>query len=147
MTESLYEHAGGDEGLHRLEELFYAKALADPVLRTLFTERVPTHVDHLTWFTAESFGGPDRFTRQLGFQYLIDVHRGLKITDEQRDRFVTAYLEALDEAGMPDDAPFRQAFREHVEFGAQVAQQNSHAVTDADLHPIREVPTWNWPED
>ncbi|WP_007517645.1 group II truncated hemoglobin [Pseudofrankia saprophytica] len=147
MTKSLYEHAGGDEGLHRLEELFYAKALADPVLRTLFTERVATHVDHLTWFTAESFGGPDRFTRQLGFQYLIDVHRGLKITDEQRDRFVTAYLEALDEAGMPDDAPFRQAFREHVEFGAQVAQQNSHAVTDSDLHPIREVPTWNWPED
>ncbi|MBL7489963.1 group II truncated hemoglobin [Frankia sp. AgB1.9] len=147
MTESLYEHAGGDEGLHRLEELFYAKALADPVLRTLFTERVPNHVDHLTWFTAESFGGPDRFTRQLGFQYLIDVHRGLKISDEQRERFVTAYLEALDEAGMPDDAPFRQAFREHVEFGAHVAQQNSHAVTDADLHPIREVPAWNWPND
>jgi hemoglobin len=144
VVESLYEHAGGDEGLHRLEELFYAKALADPVLRTLFTHRVATHVDHLTWFTAESFGGPDRFTRRLGFQYLIDVHRDLKITDEQRDRFVAAYLEALDEAGMPDDAPFRQAFREHVEFGAQVAQQNSHAVTDDDLHPIREVPTWNW---
>ena len=88
MAETLYEHAGGDEGLHRLEELFYTKALADPVLRALFTERVPTHVDHLTWFTAESFGGPDRFTRELGFQYLIDVHRHLKITDEQRDRFV-----------------------------------------------------------
>ena len=144
MTESLYEHAGGDESLHRLEELFYAKALADPVLKTLFTERVPTHVDHLTWFTAESFGGPDRFTRELGFQYLIDVHRHLNITDEQRDRFIAAYTEALDEAGMPDDMPFRQAVREHVEFGAQVAQQNSRAETDADLHPIRRVPHWNW---
>ena len=80
-TESLYDHAGGDEGLHRLEVLFYDKALADPLLRTLFIERVPTHVDHLTWFTAESFGGPDRFTRELGFGYLIDVHRNLKITD------------------------------------------------------------------
>jgi len=55
--ETLYEHAGGDEGLHRLEELFYAKALADPILQQLFTHRVATHVDHLTWFTAESFGG------------------------------------------------------------------------------------------
>jgi truncated hemoglobin YjbI len=27
------EHAGGDEGLHRLEAIFYAKALADPVLK------------------------------------------------------------------------------------------------------------------
>ena len=145
-TESLYEHAGGDEALHRLEELFYDKALADPVLRTLFTERVPTHVDHLTWFTAESFGGPDRFSRELGFQYIIDVHRNLNITDEQRERFVSLYLDALDEAGLPDDAPFRQAVREHVQFGAEVAQQNSRARGDDELHPIRAVPAWVWPE-
>ncbi len=93
MTETLYDRVGGEEALHHLEELFYDKALADPVLKTLFTHRVPTHVDHLTWFTAESFGGPDRFTRELGFQY--------------------------------------------VEFGAQVAQQNSWAASEAELHPIR----------
>ena len=144
MTESLYEHAGGNDGLHCLEELFYAKALADPVLKILFTERVPDHVDHLTWFTAESFGGPDRFTSRLGFRHMIDVHRHLKITDEQRKRFITLYLEALDEAGLPDDEAFRQAFREHVEFGAHVAQQNSWAETDAELHPIRAVPHWGW---
>lgn len=145
MTETLYEHAGGDQALHRLEELFYAKALADPILESLFSKRVATHVDHLTWFTAESFGGPDRFTTSLGFQHIIDVHRHLRITDEQRDRFVGLYLEALDEAGLPNDKPFRQAVREHVEFGARVAQQNSWAETDADLHPIREVPRWQWP--
>ena len=143
-TETLYEHAGGDAALHRLEQLFYDKALADPILRRLFTHRVPTHVDHLTWFTAESFGGPDRFTRELGFRYIIDVHRGLDITDEQRERFVKTYMEALDEAGMPDDDRFRKAVREHVEFGAGVAQQNSRARSDAELHPIREVPRWTW---
>ena len=145
MRESLYDHAGGDEALHRLEELFYEKVLADPLLRGLFTERVPTHVDHLTWFTAESFGGPDRFTRNLGFEYIIDVHRHLAISDEERERFVALYLEALDEAGLPNDEPFRQAVREHVEFGAKVAQQNSRAETDSELHPIREVPRWRWP--
>ena len=142
--ETLYEHAGGDQGLHRLEEIFYTKALADPVLKHLFTERVPTHVDHLTWFTAESFGGPGRFSAELGFQYLIDVHRHLNITDEQRDRFISAYLESLDEAGLPTDARFREAVREHVEFGAHVAQQNSQAQVDSELHPIREVPIWTW---
>jgi hemoglobin len=30
--------------------------------------------------------------------------------------------------------------REHVEFGAHVAQQNSWAETDDELHPIRAVP-------
>jgi hemoglobin len=144
MTESLYEHAGGEAALHRLEALFYEKALSDPVLKQLFTERVPTHVDHLTWFTAESFGGPDRFTRELGFQYIIDVHRHLEISDVQRERFVQAYMEALDEAQLPDDERFRGAVREHVEFGANVAQQNSRATTDEELHPIRSVPHWTW---
>jgi hemoglobin len=144
---TLYEHAGGDEALHHLEEVFYDKVLADPVLQRLFTQRLPHHVDHLTWFTAESFGGPDRFTRALGFQHIIDVHRNLEITDGERERFVALYLEALDEGGLPDDAPFRQAVREHLEFGSDVAQQNSWATTDAGLHPIREVPHWNWPDD
>jgi hemoglobin len=142
---SLYEHAGGDEALHRVEEVFYSKVLADPILKTLFTARRPHHVDHLTWFTAESFGGPDRFTRELGFQHLIDVHRHLKITDQQRERFVALYLEAIDEAGLPADEAFREAVRSHLEFGSRVAQQNSWAATDADLHPIREVPQWQWP--
>ena len=145
MTETLYEHAGGDEPFHRLEAQFYEKALADPLLQRLFRERVPTHVDHLTWFTAESFGGPDRFTKNLGFQYLIDVHRNLEITDEERSRFVAVYLEALDESDLPPDEPFRQAFREHVEFGAAVAQQNSRAKTDDELNPIRALPHWDWP--
>ncbi|MGA8725486.1 MAG: group II truncated hemoglobin [Acidimicrobiales bacterium] len=143
--ETLYDHAGGDEGLHRLEDIFYDKVLGDPLLgTTLFTEKVPTHVDHLTWFTAESFGCPDRFSQQLGFQYLIDTHRHLHISDDQKSRFVTLYLEALDEAGLPDDESFRAAVRSHLEFGAEVAQQNSWAETDAELHPIREVPNWTW---
>jgi hemoglobin len=144
---TLYEHAGGDEALHRLEELFYTKVLNDPVLHSLFPLRRPHHVEHLTWFTAESFGGPDRFTRELGFEYLIKAHRHLNITDEQRDRFVALYLEALDEAGLPDDEPFREAVRSHAEFGSGVAQQNSHAETDDQLHPLREVPRWQWPGD
>ena len=57
----------------------------------------------------------------------------------------TSLPAALDEAELPDDEPFRRAVREHVEFGSQVAQQNSRARTDAELHPIREVPHWDWP--
>jgi hemoglobin len=144
--QTLYEHAGGEAGLHRLEETFYRKVLADPLLEPLFGDGRPEHVDHLTAFTAESFGGPDRFSRELGFAHLIAVHRHLHITEEQRRRFVELYMAALDEAGMPDDGPFRQAVREHVELGSRVAMQNSNARTDDELHPLREVPRWTWPD-
>ena len=139
---TLYELAGGHEGLHRLEQTFYDSVLCDPVLQPLFGGGQAKHVEHLTMFTAESFGGPDDFSRELGFRHLIDVHRGLHITEEQRQRFVDLYAEALDAAGMPADPAFRRAVLEHVEFGTRVAQQNSHAETEEDLHPLREVPLW-----
>ena len=144
---SLFERAGGEAALHRLEEVFYASVLRDPLLQPLFGAGRPEHVDHLTAFTAESFGGPDRFTRELGFALLIAVHRGLRITEEQRARFVELYMAALDTAGMPDDPAFRDAVREHVEFGSRVALQNSHAESEAELHPLREVPRWTWAGD
>jgi hemoglobin len=144
---TLFEHAGGEDGLHRLEQVFYDSVLADPVLQPLFGAGRPDHVDHLTAFTAESFGGPDRFSRELGFAHLISVHRGLKITEEQRRRFVDLYMAALDIAEMPTDAAFREAVREHVEFGSKVAMQNSLADTDGELNPLREVPRWTWPGD
>jgi hemoglobin len=40
--ETIYQHAGGEEALHRVEEIFYDKVLLDPVLCKVFTERVPT---------------------------------------------------------------------------------------------------------
>ncbi len=146
--ESLYEHAGGHAGIRRFIDVFYRSVLADPVLQPLFGAGRPEHVDQLTAFDSESFGGPDDFTRRMGgFAHLIDVHRGLKITEPQRQRFVALYLAAADDAGLPGDPRFRAALREHVEFGSHVAMQNSHAETDEQLHPLREVPMWQGPAD
>jgi hypothetical protein len=45
---SLCAHAGGEEAVHRLEELFYSKVLADPLLgkgRLLFEGHPPEHIE------------------------------------------------------------------------------------------------------
>lgn len=144
---SLYDHAGGHDVLRRFVDIFYSSVLADPVLQPLFGQGRPEHVDHLTAFDAESFGGPKTFSETMGgFAHLIDAHRGLKIAEPQRLRFVELYLRAADLAGLPDDDAFREALRSHVEFGSHVAMQNSHAETDDQLHPLREVPLWSWPD-
>jgi hemoglobin len=147
IVESLYEHAGGEAALHRFIDVFYASVLADPVLQPLFGAGRPDHVTLLTAFDSETFGGPDRFSRELGgFGRLIDAHRGLRITEAQRQRFVELYLAAADTAGLPADERFRASLRSHVEFGSRVAVQNSHATADDELHPLREVPLWTWEE-
>lgn len=79
--------------------------------------------------------------------HLISVHRGFKITEEQRQQFVDLSLEAADKAELPTDKPFRDALKSYIDSGSHVAKQNSNANTDEELHPLREVPKWDWDVD
>ncbi|MEP6733294.1 MAG: hypothetical protein ABJE10_21805 [bacterium] len=56
-------------------------------------------------------------------------------------------MAAADRAELPRDAAFREALYSHVEFGSHVARQNSNATSDDELHPLREVPIWRWPDE
>ncbi|TQM09397.1 group II truncated hemoglobin [Pseudonocardia kunmingensis] len=144
-AESLYEHAGGHEGLHRAVEAWYPTVLADPLLAPLFGEGRPSHVGHLTAFFAEVFGGPRTYTDELGgFPAVLEAHRGLRIREDQRQRFVELFIHAADRTGLPDDRRFRDALHAYLEFGTEVAVQNSHASADDQLHPCQEVPRWDW---
>ena len=142
---TLYEHAGGWDALYRFSDIFYHACLVDPLLQPLFGHEQPGHVERFTAFTAESFGGPDRFSKEMGgFRHLINAHRGYNITGAQRQRFVDLFMKSADEAGLPTDHAFREALQSHVEFGSHVATQNSNAKTESELHPLREVPKWHW---
>ena len=142
---TLYEHVGGGEGVHRLVAAWYPKVLADPLLHPLFGEGSPDHVAHLTAFLAEVFGGPPRYTEELGgFPALLAPHRGKQIREDQRRRFVDLFLATADEVAWPDDERTRRALAAYLDFGTEVAVQNSHAVADADLHACQEVPRWSW---
>lgn len=142
---TLYDHVGGEAGVRRLVEEWYPTVLADPLLQPLFGGGHGDHVPHLTAFLAEVFGGPRHYTEQLGgFPALLGHHQGLGIDEEQRQRFVDLFVAAADRAGWPDDERTRTALVEYLDFGTEVAAQNSHARTDQDLHPCQEVPVWEW---
>jgi hemoglobin len=144
-NESLYQHAGGEAGLRKIVELFYSSIFEDPVLQPVFGHPVATHADHLTAFLAEEFGGPTRFSDGLGgFPAVVAVHRGRRITEEQRQRFVQLFMAAVDQVGFASDTRFRDAVASAIEFGTQVAMVNSHATSDDELHPQREIPHWRW---
>jgi hemoglobin len=141
-TTTIYERVGGDDTLRKAVDAFYGSVLKDPVLQPLFGAGAAHHVDHLTAFLAEVFGGPTRYTDELGgFGALLAAHRGLAITDEQRARFIELFDRAVTEHG-PEDAELRTSLHDYIVFGTEVAQVNSHAEGDDDLHPCQEVPRW-----
>jgi hemoglobin len=144
-TDSIYERAGGTAGIRKVVTVFYASIFQDPILRPLFDRPVDTHIDHLTAFLSEVFGGPKRYTNELGgFPRIIAVHRGRRITPDQRQRFVDLFMTALDQVGLGADSQLRSAIGSCITFGAEIAMVNSNANTDADLHPQRGMPHWHW---
>ncbi|WP_407939619.1 group II truncated hemoglobin [Motilibacter aurantiacus] len=116
----------GEDALRRLVVASHPAVLRDPLLHPLSGSGHVDHVDHLTAFLEEVFGGPPR-TEELGGFSRLAPHRGKRITEEQRRRFVELFLRAADVSGFPDDPRARAALHDYLEFGTEVAVQNSHA--------------------
>jgi globin len=60
---------------------------------------------------AEVFGGPSRYTDELGgYPAMMRHHLGLGISEGRRQRWVQLITETADDAGLPSDPEFRSAF-------------------------------------
>ncbi len=143
---SLYEWAGGAAAFERLIDAFYDRVEGDDLLSGLFpggvSEEHRLHV--IAWWT-EVFGGPARYTDELGgYERMLGKHRGLGITPEQRFRFASTMSRAADDAALPDDPEFRSAFMAYVEWGTRLALGNSQP--DAAVVEHAPVPRWGWGE-
>jgi hemoglobin len=142
MRPTLFEHAGGDEAMLRLAATHHARCLADPVLEHPFSHGThPEHVPRLAAYWGEVLGGPGR-TWADQHSSVLSMHAGMGAVDDLGGAFVAAFLGALDDAGLPDDEPFRTAMRGYVEWAtAEVMSYDEPGSTvPADLP----LPRWGW---
>ena len=142
---TLYEWAGGGPAFERLTKAFYERVRADEIVGPLFANMPPEHPQHVAVWLAEVFGGPDRYTTELGgYPAMMRHHLGLGISEEQRRRWAQLIAEAADEAGLPDDPEFRSALVAYVEWGSRIGRANSQP----GAAPPSEgpVPRWGWGE-
>jgi hemoglobin len=144
-TPTLYEWAGGAEAFERLTAAFYDKVLRDELLGPIFRGMDPEHPRHVAAWLGEVFGGPPRYTEELGgYPHMLAKHRGLAITEPQRRRWVSLVCDAADDADLPRDPEFRSAFVAYVEWGTRLALHNSQP--GAQAPPRAPVPRWGWGE-
>jgi hemoglobin len=145
-TPTLYEWAGGHAAIERLIDAFYDRVEQDELLSHFFPGGVSReHRDHVIAWWSEVFGGPDRYTRELGgYEHMLAKHRGLAITPEQRLRFATLMSRAADDAELPADPEFRSALIAYLEWGTRLAMHNSQP--DAKVAEHAPVPRWGWGE-
>ena len=103
------------------------------------------HRDHVTARWSEVFGGPTRYSDELGgYESMLRHHRGLAITPEHRFRFASTMSLAADDAGLPGDPEFRSALVAYLEWGTRLALANSQP--GAAVFEHAPVPRWGWGE-
>jgi hemoglobin len=145
-TPTLFDWAGGEEQLRRLMDAFYDRVEADELLSPYFPGGVSEkHRRNVTVWWCEVFGGPARYTSEHGgYPAMLEHHRDLAITPEERFRFVSLMSLAADDARLPDDPEFRSALLAYVEWGSRLALHNSQP--GAGVVERAPVPRWGWGE-
>jgi hemoglobin len=141
---SLYAWAGGGEAIRRMIDRFYDRVERDDLLSPFFPGGVTAeHREHVTEWWCEVFGGPADYTKSHGgYHSMLEHHRNLGITAEQRFRFASLMSLAADDADLPGDPEFRAALVGYLEWGTRLAMHNSQPGADA----VEEapVPKWGW---
>lgn len=143
-TPTIHAWVGGTEAIGRWLDTFYDAVEGDDLLGPVFGGAVTReHRDHVTAWWAEVLGGPATYSEEHGgYEHMLDQHRGLAITAEQRLRFVTLLSRAADAAGLPADPEARSALMAYAEWGSRLAVENSAPGATPPAHAP--VPRWGW---
>ncbi len=141
---SLYEFAGGDEAFLALAAATTERCLQDPELNHAFSHGYsPRHNENLAAYWAEVFGGPKRYTESLGgHSGMLAIHAGHGTPEDWGDRFETCFMQAVDDAGLPDDPEFRQALRDYMHWATR--EVNTYGPAGASVKPGQPMPHWSW---
>lgn len=144
---TLYEWAGDIKTFDALFARFYGKVLKDDLLGKVFGNMSPEHVQHVSHFVSEVFGGGQFYTSNDGgsHSHMIGKHIGKMLTEEMRQRWVHLLLQTADEVGLKSDPEFRSAFVGYIEWGTRLAVINSQLV-DNPMDTNEPMPKWGWGE-
>lgn len=116
---SLYDRVGGAPTFRALVDRFYAGVAEDPPLRALYPEEdLGPANDRLRMFLEQYFGGPKTYGETRGHPRLRMRHAPFAVTPDQRDRWVTHMLAALDslDLAQAEDAEMREYLERAAQF-------------------------------
>jgi hemoglobin len=141
--QSVYEAAGGDEGLLRLAEAWHARVMADEVVSHAFSHGFhPEHGQRLAAYWAEALGGPAGFTGQFGTETsVVRMHSGNGPHEEMDARAIACFDQALTDEGILD--PLRQVLHDYFAWATTTTMSRYHESGD-DVPDGLGIPHWSW---
>ena len=142
--QSVYEAAGGDEGMLRLAQAWHSRVMADEVVSHAFSHGFhPQHDVRLAAYWAEAFGGPTTFSERYGDESsVVRLHSGNGEHDEMDRRAIACFDEALQDVGL-DAEPLRQVLHDYFAWATTTTMARYHESAD-DVPDGLSIPHWSW---
>ena len=145
MERSVFESAGGSEGLLRLAHAWHERCLADPVAGHPFGHpgQHPDHLARLAAYWGEALGGPAAYSDRMGdHSHVLRLHAGNGEHDELDERAIACFAAALEDAALSDDERLRTTLLAYFSWGT--ALMAAHPDSPDDVPAGLGLPHWSW---
>ncbi len=140
---TIFEAAGGTEGLTRLAAAWHERVLADEVVGHAFSHGFRAdHTERLAAYWIEALGGPAEYGGRYGDEtFVVRMHSGNGEHDEMDRRAIACFDLALTDAGLTDERLRRTL---HDYFAWATAEMARYPESPDDVPDGLTIPRWTW---
>jgi hemoglobin len=142
---SIFEAAGGSEGLLKLAHAWHERVMADEVVSHAFSHGYhPQHTERLAAYWAEALGGPNTYSRQYGSETsVVRMHSGNGPHEEMDQRAIACFDQALEDAGFARDERLRRVLHDYFAWATTNTMGRYHDSAD-DVPNGLQIARWSW---
>ena len=142
---SVYEAAGGSEGLLRLAEAWHQRVMADDVVSHAFSHGFhPLHQERLAAYWGEALGGPTAYSDGYGDETsVVRLHSGNGPHEAMDQRAIACFDQALRDVGLTAADPVRQVLHDYFAWATTTTMARYHESAD-DVPEGLTIPHWSW---
>lgn len=142
---TVYEAAGGSEGLLRLAHAWHERVMADAVVSHAFSHGFhPQHSERLAAYWGEALGGPPAFSGTYGDETsVVRLHSGNGPHEEMDRRAIACFAQALRDTGLAADERLRAVLHDYFAWATTTTMSRYHDSAD-DVPEGLTIPRWSW---
>ena len=147
---TVYEAAGGIDGLLRLAHAWHARVMADEEVSHAFSHGYrPDHSERLAAYWAEALGGPPLYSQRYGDETsVVRIHSGNGAHEEMDRRAIACFGQALADADLAATTPagdgkLRQVLYDYFAWATTTTMARYHRSAD-DVPDGLRIPRWSW---
>ena len=141
---TIFEAAGGDEGMLRLAQAWHERVVADEIVGHAFSHGFrPDHTRRLAAYWTEALGGPAAYSGFFGDESaVVRLHSGNGEHDEMDARAIECFDRALEDAGLAADERLRTALHDY--FAWATSELARYPMSPDTVPEGLSVPRWSW---